>query len=100
VGSAKAESNHRRFAYNHRRCAPTTSKTAPAAGTLTGLATQPEDAPAPAADAAAVETPSKSPGAVYLALAGDAELASAPVPARDPLTHSPRLLMLCKEIAR
>jgi outer membrane protein assembly factor BamB len=71
-----------------------------AAGTLTGVAPQPE-AP-PAADAPADSTgkaaPKKGP-LPFLALA-DAEVEAQPYALEDPLTHMPQLLMLFKEIAR
>jgi hypothetical protein len=71
-----------------------------AAGTLTGVAPQPE-AP-PAADAPADSTDKAAPkkGALpFLALA-DAEVEAPPYALEDPLTHMPQLLMLFKEIAR
>src|SRR3954469_4796392 len=68
-----------------------------AAGTLTGVSPQPEepaaaDAPAPAKD--------KKAAAPFVALAADAQVAAAPYVLDDPLTHTPRLLMLFKEIAK
>jgi hypothetical protein len=71
-----------------------------AAGTLTGVAPQPEappaaDAPADSAD----KTAAKKGPQPFLALE-NAEVAAAPYALEDPLTHMPQLLMLFKEIAR
>ncbi|MGH9139694.1 MAG: PQQ-binding-like beta-propeller repeat protein [Vicinamibacterales bacterium] len=71
-----------------------------AAGTLTGIAPQPE---APASDAAAggdEQAPLEKSPRPFLALAADALVAAAPYVLEDPLTHAPRLLILFKEIAR
>jgi outer membrane protein assembly factor BamB len=69
-----------------------------AAGTLTGIAAQPETPP----DAAEKKEgePAKKGPLPFLALANDAEVAAAPYVLEDPLTHAPRLLMLFKEIAK
>jgi outer membrane protein assembly factor BamB len=67
-----------------------------AAGTLTGIAPQPEEGSA--TDAATPAAPKKS--AAFAALAADAEVAAAPYVLEDPLTHAPRLLMVFKEIAK
>ena len=66
-----------------------------AAGTLTGIAPQPEEANA--ADAAA---PAEKRVATFAPLAADAETAAAPYVVEDPVTHAPRLLMVFKEIAK
>jgi outer membrane protein assembly factor BamB len=71
-----------------------------AAGTLTGIAAPPEEAPAADAPAgAAGEAPPKKTARPFLALA-DAEVSAAPYALEDPLTHVPALLMLFKEIAK
>jgi hypothetical protein len=64
-----------------------------AAGTLTGIAPQAEEANA--TDAAAEKRV-----ATFTPLAADAETAAAPYVIEDPLTHAPRLLMVFKEIAK
>jgi outer membrane protein assembly factor BamB len=64
-----------------------------AAGTLTGVATEPVDAAA-----AAAATAAKKP--TFPPLPPDAEVAAAPHALEHPLTHAPMLLMLFKDIVR
>jgi outer membrane protein assembly factor BamB len=71
-----------------------------AAGTLTGVAPQPEAPPAADAPAGSTDKAAPKKGQLpFLALA-DAEVEAAPYALDDPLTHQPQLLMLFKEIAR
>jgi hypothetical protein len=63
-----------------------------AAGTVTGVTTEPEEAAA----AAGATPPKKN----FPPLAADAEVAAAPHALEHPLTHAPMLLMLFKDITR
>ena len=65
-----------------------------AAGTLTGVATQPPAAPAADADSAPPAPPA------FASLAPDAQVAAAPYVLEDPLTAAPLLLMLFKDIVK
>jgi len=65
-----------------------------AAGTVTGVATAPEDAAA-----AATETAPKK-AQTFPPLPPDAEVAAAPHALENPLTHAPMLVMLFKDIVR
>ena len=67
-----------------------------AAGTLTGVAAQPDDALA-SGDG---QPPAKKAAQPFLALAADAEVSAAPYVLEDAPAHAPRLLMLFKEIAK
>ena len=66
-----------------------------AAGTVTGVATE----PAAAAPADGAPPPKKAPQS-FPPLAADAEVAAAPHALENPLTGAPMLLMLFKDIAR
>ena len=65
-----------------------------AAGTFTGVATQPPAAPA--ADAASAPAPPPA----FASLSPDAQVAAAPYVLEHPLTRVPLMLMLFKEIAK
>jgi outer membrane protein assembly factor BamB len=69
-----------------------------AAGTLTGIVTQPPEVPTGGA-APGEEPQKKTPPPPFVALPGGAEVAAAPYVLEQPLTGAPMLLMLFRDIA-